>query len=123
MITLALLETTIIKSLSQDYYKGEQDELHVFKSWGIQVPPTTPLVSTTHPMGTSSPSICTCLSLGFVKMNFEVASKGNPSLVGYAFDFRNDQGDITHILSGSINSDTNNVVELWDLINSLQKST
>jgi ribonuclease HI len=56
--------------------------------------------------------------MGFVKLNFDGASKGNAGPVGYGAVFKDDNGLILHILVGSLGNDTNNVFELWDLLNS-----
>jgi ribonuclease HI len=58
-----------------------------------------------------------------VKLNFDGASKGNLGPVGYGVVFRDDNGIILHILVGSLGNDTNNVVELWDLIKGIHTTT
>jgi ribonuclease HI len=61
--------------------------------------------------------------LGFVKMNFDGASKGNSGLAGYGVVFRSDQGSILHILARNIRHDTNNATELEALIISIQSTS
>jgi ribonuclease HI len=56
---------------------------------------------------------------GFIKLNFDGASKGNPGLYSFGVVFRDDQGNILLILAGSLGHDTNNVAELWALIQGL----
>ena len=59
---------------------------------------------------------------GFVKLNFDGASKGNPILIGFGMVFRDDQGNIILILASSLGHDTNNVAELLALIQGLSTS-
>jgi len=56
---------------------------------------------------------------GFIKLNFDGASKGNPGPLSFSAIFRNDQGYILHIIVVGIGHDTNNTPNLWDLIRGL----
>jgi ribonuclease HI len=57
---------------------------------------------------------------GFIKLNFDGASKGNPGPVGFRVVLRNSQGSIMLITADNIGHNTNNAVELWGLIKGLQ---
>jgi len=57
---------------------------------------------------------------GFLKLNFDGASRGNLGLAGFGAVLRNHLGKIIHILAGFLGETTNNVVELTSLIRGLQ---
>jgi ribonuclease HI len=56
----------------------------------------------------------------FIKLNFDGASKGNPSAAGYGVVFRNHHGHIILINASSLGHSTNNAAELLGLIRGLQ---
>jgi ribonuclease HI len=58
--------------------------------------------------------------LGFFKLNFDWASKGNPGSTGYGDVFRNRLGLIIRIFFGTLFFDNNNIAELASLIHGLQ---
>jgi ribonuclease HI len=68
----------------------------------------------------SSPTLWEAPSRNFFKLNFDGASKGNPGLAGYEAVIRNSDGEILHILAGSMGHNTNNTVEIWSLLCGLQ---
>jgi ribonuclease HI len=57
---------------------------------------------------------------GFIKLNFDGASKGNPGVTGFGAVFRDHLGNILLINVGSLGHTTKNVVELWGLTRGLQ---
>jgi len=58
---------------------------------------------------------------GFIKLNFDRASKGNHSSVVFGVSFRDNQGFLCHILAKNIGHNSNNVVELWALTSEIQE--
>jgi ribonuclease HI len=57
---------------------------------------------------------------GFIKLNFDGASKGNPGAAGFGVVFRDHRSHILLINAGSLGHTTNNVAELWGLTRGLQ---
>jgi ribonuclease HI len=53
---------------------------------------------------------------GFVKLNFDGSSKGNPGPTGFGAVLRDNEGRILHITAGYLGFNTNNVAELWSLL-------
>jgi ribonuclease HI len=59
----------------------------------------------------------------FFKLNFDGASKGNPGPAGYGAVIQNSDGEILHILVGSMGHNTNNAAEIWSLLCGLQAAS
>ena len=57
---------------------------------------------------------------GFLKLNFDEASKGNPGKSGYGFILRNHKGNIISFGYGFLGIDSNNVAEIEGLIQGLE---
>jgi ribonuclease HI len=57
--------------------------------------------------------------IGFLKLNFDGASKGNPGPVGFGGVFRNNMGEIVCLYYGNIKHDSNNATELSGLLHGL----
>jgi len=55
-----------------------------------------------------SPNTWQCPPLGFFKLNFDGASKGNLGPAGFGEVIRNSEGIISHIMVGNLGFDTNN---------------
>jgi ribonuclease HI len=68
----------------------------------------------------SSPTTWTPPPIGFTKINFDGASKGNPGPAGYGAILRNSKGEILHLVAGFLGDNTNNVTELWSLLRGLK---
>jgi ribonuclease HI len=58
--------------------------------------------------------------VGYHKINFDGASKGNPGPTGYGAVIRNSKGDILHLSAGNLGHNTNNVMEIWGFLKGLQ---
>jgi ribonuclease HI len=71
---------------------------------------------------TCSPSHWSPPAQGFIKLNFDGASKGNTGPASFGVVLRNNQGSILLIETGSIGHNSNNAMELWGLIKGLQFS-
>jgi len=59
-----------------------------------------------------SPSLWSPLPEGFIKLNFDGASKGNPGEAGFGVVFHNRKGNILLISVGSMGHTTNNMADL-----------
>jgi hypothetical protein len=59
-----------------------------------------------------SPTTWKAPEIGYHKMNFDGASKGNPGPTGYREVIRNSKGAILHIVAGNIEHNTNNATEI-----------
>jgi len=68
----------------------------------------------------SSPSYWSPPPEGYIKLNFDGASKGNLGDAGYRTVFRDHRGHIVIISAGSLGHSTNNNAELWGLLNGLR---
>ena len=88
----------------------------IIQQWALHPPSTVHLTS--QPV-TRSPSHWMPPPEGFIKINFDGASKGNPGAAGYGLVFRNHKGHILIISAGSLGHSTNNNAELWGLLNGL----
>jgi len=53
---------------------------------------------------------------GFVKLNFDGASKGNPGPMGFGVILRDCEGKILHYAAVYLGVNTNNVAKLWSLL-------
>jgi probable phosphoglycerate mutase len=59
---------------------------------------------------------------GFIKINFDGASKGNPGPAGYGAVIRNSEGEILILTAGYLGETTNNVAELTGLLQGLRQA-
>jgi hypothetical protein len=59
---------------------------------------------------------------GFLKLNFDGASRDNPGPAGFGAILRDHMGKITHLIAGFMGENTNNVAELSSLVKGLQKA-
>ena len=50
--------------------------------------------------------------MGFININFDGASKGNPGPVGFRTICRDSNGEILHFVAGFLGKNTNNAAEL-----------
>jgi ribonuclease HI len=101
----------------------KSQESLILSNWNLNLPsisPNTPLHSSS-----LSPSLTSWHfpPTGFVKLNFDGASKGNPGPSGFGVVLRNNNGQIMYILAGHLGHDTNNSAEIWGLIRGIQLAT
>jgi len=68
----------------------------------------------------NNPTIWTPPPSGFLKLNFDGASRGNPRLAGFGVVLRNHTSKIIHMMAGFLGENTNNVSELTSLVRGLQ---
>jgi len=90
----------------------------ILKAWYIWLPLDKGLFKPIQP-SVAIPDSWSHTPLPLLKLNFDGASKGNPSLAGIGGAFRNHLGDILHIFSESMGINTNNVAELQALVTRL----
>jgi ribonuclease HI len=94
------------------------DELSILQNWQINLDDlSTAQTPRTH---TPSPSSWTPPPTGFVKVNFDGASKGNLGPAGYGAAVRDPSGLILLMTAGYLGETTNNVVELTGILQGLQ---
>jgi ribonuclease HI len=95
-------------------------ESHIFLAWQLNLPG--------HPhQAPPSPAKLSCIPLswsppppGFVKLNFDGSSKGNPGPASFGAVLRDSAGKILHITTGYLGLNTNNATELWSLIKGIK---
>jgi hypothetical protein len=97
-----------------------REEAHIFQSWTLRLKDS----GTSRPPKShfSSPSLWTPPPPGFIKINFDGASKGNPGPAGYGAVIRNSTGEILTLTAGYLGETTNNVAELTGLLQGLQQA-
>jgi ribonuclease HI len=115
-----ILETLRLRNWTDADTACPPSELTILRYWTplptLQIRPLPPSSQCT----SNSPSFWSPPPEGFVKLNFDGASKGNPGAAGYGVVYRNHHGHILEIMAGSLGHSTNNVAELWGLIKGLQ---
>jgi len=113
------METLHLRKWSNADVACSPSELPILQHWTpLPSPQTSPLPSPTSPP--RRPSRWDPPPEDFIKINFDGASKGNPGPARYGVVFRNHNGKILVTGAGSLGYTTNNVAELWGLINGLQ---
>ena len=109
------METISLHHWSAKDLTKTSSELTILQYWKIplaQNPPPSPF---SLPLQ-SIPSIWTPPKEGFIKLNFDGASKGNPGPAGYGVVLRNSGGEILDMEAGFLGETTNNVAELTGLL-------
>ena len=71
----------------------------------------------------NSPTRWTPPPLGFIKINFDGASRGKPGPTEFGSVLQNHVGEIIHLVVGFLGENTNNVAELLSLIRGLKVGT
>jgi hypothetical protein len=117
-----ILETVILSKWSEYDLKCDMRENPIFQKWDLCLAPSPDLHST-HLTSVNNPINWKKPPLVFFKINFYGASKGNMGPVGFFVVFRDHQGLILNIIVGNMGHDTNNIVNLWDLIRGIQETT
>jgi ribonuclease HI len=93
----------------------------ILQNWHLSLADTPP--SAVANCSTSSPTTWTPPPTGFIKINFDGASKGNPGPAGFGAILRNSNGEILHLVAGYLGFNTNNVAELWSLLRGIKIAT
>jgi hypothetical protein len=97
---------------------GEQAILH---NWHLSLADNP--TSTADISRLNSPTTWTPPPIGFIKNNFDGASKGNSGPASFRAVLRNSNGEIIHLTTGFLGSNTNNVAELWSLLRGIKVAT
>ena len=91
----------------------------ILQNWGITSVPTSIQPHRSGMLETPSPEVWSPPFNGFIKLNFDGASKGNPGQAGYGGVFRTTTGQAIGVFHGFIGQDTNNAAELEGLLHGL----
>jgi ribonuclease HI len=110
-------ETINIQHWSEADSRAAPSEHCILQQWALHPPQTTHMTSQPK---LGSPDYWSPPPEGYIKLNFDGASKGNPGEAGYGTVFRDHQGHIVIISAGSLGHSTNNNAELWGLLNGLR---
>jgi hypothetical protein len=110
-----------MQSWKEDDLISPPHENKILNSWklGLKFLPPNMLTNVPTPSG---PSSWQPLPLGFLKLNFDGASKGNPRPVGFGDVFWDCKGDILHFLAHNIGYNTNNSTKLRGMLKGLHFS-
>ena len=74
-------------------------------------------------MHRSSPIVYFSSSMGFLKLNFDRASKGNSGPYDFGGVFRDAQGSIIRFYVGDVGIERNNAIEIFSLSNCRQTAS
>jgi ribonuclease HI len=94
------------------------EELSILQNWQLNL--TDLMIAQAPKTHIPSPSTWTPPSTGYVKVNFDGASKGNPGPAGYGAVIRDSTGKLLTMVAGHLGETTNNVAELTGLLQGLQ---
>ena len=103
-------ETFRIKSWKIEDSKSNPEEKHILQSWQPNL--TNQMTMKTPKQQHNNPSTSTPPPIDLIKINFDLASKGNPGPAGYGAILRNSNGDILCLVAGYLAETTNNATEL-----------
>jgi hypothetical protein len=113
------LETiNLIKWTDEDLTCNQQEDT-ILRQWNFTPRPSANEVLP-RPAAPASSTHWMRPPVGFFKVNFDGASKGNPGSVGFGVVIRDDTGQIIYVSVGSLGVDTNNAAKLWALIKGIQ---
>jgi ribonuclease HI len=111
-------ETVRSKSWQESDRTCPKEELSILQNWQLNlIDLKMEQAPKTH---IPSPSTWTPPSIGYVKVNFGGASKGNPRPAGYGAVIRDSTRKLLMMIAGHMGETTNNVAELTGLIQGLQ---
>jgi len=114
-----MMESLKLQAWNEQDLKAPPPELIILQNWGITSLPVSIHPNRSATQETPSPEVWSPPSTGFIKLNFDGASKGNPGPAGYGGIFRNHLGHAIMSFHGFIGQDTNNGAELEGLIHGL----
>ena len=95
-----------------------QEELCTLQRWHLRL--NDSLVIRAPKNQNIGPTTWTPPPIGFIKINFDGASKGNPGPSGYGAVIKNPKGEILILTAGYLGKTTNNAVELIGLLQGLR---
>jgi hypothetical protein len=100
--------------------KCDPEEQCILQHWQLSLN-NHPTVNPSNPWK-SIPTTWSPPPIGFIKVNFDRACKGNPGPAGFGATLRNSDGQILCLVAGFIGENTNNVVELMGLLRGTQET-
>lgn len=115
-----MIESLKLQVWNEQDLKAPPPETIILLNWGITSLPFSLQPNRSLPPETPSPEIWTLPNTGFIKLNFDGASKGNLGQEGYGGVFRNSLGQALGIFHGFIGQESNNAAELEGLLHGLQ---
>ena len=103
-----------MENIDYEYLQCTLEERNILKSWNIHIHAHTPVKEKGN--HSNSPTRWTPPPPGFIKINIDGASRGNPGPTGFDLVLRNHTGEIIHLVAGFLGENTNNVADLLSLI-------
>jgi hypothetical protein len=91
----------------------------ILNAWQLRLTLSPPTIILGHPTKISS-SQWKALRDGYLKINFDGASKGNLAPTGFGATIHNNKGEILLFTVGNLGHNTNNAADLWGLLKGLQ---
>lgn len=85
-------ETILSETWDQEDWKTSEEENHILRKLNLEPEMVFPNHKKTQVIKNQSPVVFTCPQEGFIKLNFDRASKGNLGPSGYGGIFRDSQG-------------------------------
>ena len=114
-VTANIRETILVEKWSQDVWQADGVEVQILKTLNLNSQMLSPnLYKFRVPMQTLHQS-WQPPHLGFIKINFDGASKGNPGQAGIGGVFKNSQGAVCRVYAMDLGYATNNEAELTSL--------
>jgi ribonuclease HI len=117
-IVMLIKETVRSKNWKPRDKECNQEELCTLQRWHLRL--NDSLVIRAPKNQNISPTTWTPPPIGFIKINFDGASKGNPGPSGYGAVIKNPKGEILILTVGYLGETTNNAAELIGLLQGLQ---
>lgn len=111
-------ETLKLQIWSDDDFKEPPPETRILQDWHLDLTPSLWALKP-RPLFSDSPTTWSPPQPSFIKLNFDGASKGNPSQSGFGGVFQYHKGSILHIFTGYSGFNTNNRAKLLGLIQGL----
>jgi hypothetical protein len=117
-VTRFIQETVLSSSWLQEDTQCKPEEKIILEGWNLPLNMQTQ--GKTKNRQAISPTAWSPPPPGFLKINFDGASRGNPGPAGFGAVLRNHLGKITHLIAGFLGENTNNAAELSSLVKGLQ---
>lgn len=108
-------ETILLEDWALEDYKSDKNELGIFKKLDLSSLIIPKIPSKTPRTWINSPTIFTPPPMGFVKLNFYGASKGNPIQTIYRAIFYDWEGRALNLYTSNYGITDNNVAEFLAL--------
>jgi ribonuclease HI len=115
---ILIKETIRSKNWQPGDKECNREELCTLQSWQLKLNDSVAIRAPKNRI--PSPTTWTLPPTGFIKINFDGASKGNPGPAGYGAVIRSSKGEILTLTAGYLGETTNNVAELTGLLQGLR---